>query len=217
MAQGIRRVGRGSGQAANEDAVANHRAGREHGAVADEGAFADVIMANGHRAMPYARSAQGDAVRDEALVADGEQVGRDEGGGGDFGAVAELGAQQPIPRRQIDRGVERAQHFETQVKGLVHEPFAEVVRAVERVASRLHFPQQQPFEQGDLQGEEHDERQSNQRSQQQVPVVGVEVVQLVHQHNAGEQGSDYEDGEDQQAEGVQEAKSATAGGQSPAG
>ena len=101
--------------------------GRQHGAVADEGALADVIAADGHDAIPRPGRAQRDAVGDEALVADGEQVGRDEGGGGDFGAVAELCAQQSVPGRQIDGGVERAEDVEAEVQGLVDEPLAEIV------------------------------------------------------------------------------------------
>ncbi len=92
-----------------------------------------------------ARRAQRDAVGNETFLADDEQVGRDEGGGGDFGALAELGAEQLVPGRQIDRGVERAEHVEAQVHGLVHEPFAQVVEAVERVAAWLDLAQQQPF------------------------------------------------------------------------
>ena len=111
-------------------------------------------------AVARARRAQRNAVRDEAALVNGKQVRRDEGGGGDFRAVAQFGAEHFVPGREVDRGVERAQNVQAQVHRLVEKPAAQVVPGVEAVGAFLHPAQQQPFHRDDFQGEQHDEGQA---------------------------------------------------------
>src|SRR5207302_385234 len=104
---------------------------RKHGAVANEGPPAHAVVADRNQPVAHARRAQGNTVRDEAFFADRKEIRRDKRGRGDFSAASQFGAEELVPWGQIYGSVERTEHIQAQVHGLVEEPFAKIVKAVQ--------------------------------------------------------------------------------------
>ncbi|MBI3877890.1 MAG: hypothetical protein HY300_18330 [Verrucomicrobia bacterium] len=143
-------------------------------------------------------------------TADVEQVGRNEGRGGNLGVLPQPRAKQAIPRRQINRGVERPQKIEAQLHDLVHEPFAQMKAAVKRMAPGPHAPEREPFDESDFSAQKHDERQRDDRRDAEIPIIVVLVVEDVHHHHAGKNREQHERGEHQHAESLRESEEKTA-------
>ena len=144
------RTERRSGEHADERAIAQGRAGRNNRAVADEGAPADGRGGDRDPAPFNFGGSQRNIIGDETLITDIQQVRRGGGGGGDLGVFTELRTEQPKPRGQIKRGVERAHDVQAQSHQLIEEPFAGMEGTEQFVGSRLHTAKQNPFECDDL-------------------------------------------------------------------
>ena len=97
-------------QDAQQRVVADRRADRQIRAVADESAGADPIDAMLDVATIEPPAADRRAVGKEAALADFGEVGRQLADHRQLGVLADFRAEQPQPRRQIDRCVDRVHH-----------------------------------------------------------------------------------------------------------
>ena len=192
-------------QHADEHAVAHLRARRQHRAVADERPPAHDGFLDLQLPVMHARHAESYAVGDEALFADAQRVEADGRRRGHLRAPAEFHAEEPIPRVQVNRGVERREQVEAQLHQFVHQPMPHVGETEHVVTARLHAADKQPLQHRDLETHREDKHHRQRRRQQQEMIGVRRLVEFRHQHHAGENRDDGEQRKDEEQRAEQQS------------
>ena len=97
--------------------------------------MADPRAAQHHPTAALLLVAEHGAVGDEGLVAEFEEFRDDAFRGRDFGVATDLGAEQPEPESDVDRGIQPVKHLQGSIQHRRQQPLPEILSAGEREAS----------------------------------------------------------------------------------